>query len=181
MPGQVLPGDCALEQPGRAGEEADLVERRGQLLGRVSPSGLPVFSHSAREDLLGPRLERVGELAAARAAARSAWCRATTRTPSRRPPVRGVDVLGAGDRGGAEDLAGGRVDRGRPVGRRRRRRALPLMKFCTVRMALLSGRGSAAGIDARRSGEGGAARELDVVAGTTPSPERPPVGRALKK
>ena len=62
MAGHVLPGGRALEHPGRAGEEPDLVDASaGSPRSSVSPIGLPVFSALDVHELVGPRLERVGD------------------------------------------------------------------------------------------------------------------------
>ena len=59
----VLPRRPALEHPGGAGEEADLVDGvAASPRVAVSPSGLPVFLHSTRDELVDPLLDGVGDL-----------------------------------------------------------------------------------------------------------------------
>ena len=62
MPFMYSPGGAALEVARRAGEEPDLVDRSaGSPRDIVSARGLPVFAALDVDELLGARLERVGE------------------------------------------------------------------------------------------------------------------------
>ena len=112
VPGHVLAGRAALEHPRRAGEEADLVDHRRDLLRRASaPSGLPVFSRLGATSSSARSSKRVGDARAAPSAARPG---VVSRQPSNAAAAAvhgGVDVR-AGRRPARvrEHLAGGRVD-----------------------------------------------------------------------
>ena len=59
---QVLAGRLALQHPGRAGEEAQLVQQRAPSPRcRVSLDRLAGVAALGRDDLVGPRLDRVGD------------------------------------------------------------------------------------------------------------------------
>ena len=77
--GQVLPGRRALQDAGRAGEEPELVDQRRQLLGQRQGDRLAGVAALGLDDLLGPRLDRVGEPAAGRGCAAPGWRRASPR------------------------------------------------------------------------------------------------------
>ena len=60
--GHVLPGRPALEHPRRSGEEAELVHHRRDLLARGERLDLPGVLRLQGDELVGVRLDRVGEL-----------------------------------------------------------------------------------------------------------------------
>jgi hypothetical protein len=107
--GQVFPGGAAFEQPGRAGEEPDLVDGRRQLLARGQRDRLAGVLALGGDKFVGARLDRVGELE--QRPLPVTRCRVA-------PPLerllgrahRPVDVGLTGHRGRREHLAGGRVD-----------------------------------------------------------------------
>ena len=119
MVGQVLPGRGALQDPGRPREEPDLVHQRRQLLGHGQPDRLAGVAALGGDDLLAPRLDRVGQPEQGEAALRRGGV-----PPSLLGgcgcPQRRVHVRRAGDRGPRVRLAGARVDDVAGVIRRQR-------------------------------------------------------------
>jgi hypothetical protein len=107
--GQVLAGGPALQHPGGAGEEPDLVGRRHQLLGCGQAARLAGVAHLGVDHLVGAGLDRVGDpqqgpLAFRRRAVPPGL------EGGGRGPRRRVHVGRPGDRGLGEDLAGAGVD-----------------------------------------------------------------------
>ena len=82
----VLAGRAALEHAGGAGEEADLVDHRRDLLAGGQPDRLAGVLALGRHQLLRARLEGVGDLQQRLLPLGRAWCRAMPgRRPRRRP------------------------------------------------------------------------------------------------
>ena len=86
--GQVLAAGASLEQPGRAGEEPELVDRDVELLAPGERRILPVFWRLGVDEVVGVLLDQVGELehrllALGRRA--SDPSRGARRSPRRRP------------------------------------------------------------------------------------------------
>ncbi len=82
---EVLPRRLALEHPGGAGEEADLVDRRRQLLVDGEPDRLARVAGLDVDELARALLQRVGDPEHAPAGARPGWSRPRSRTPCPRP------------------------------------------------------------------------------------------------
>ena len=106
---QVLPRGLALEHPGRPGEEPQLVDHRRDLLARGERLDLAGVLGLERDELVGVRLDRVGDLeqgllTLARGGA------APLREGRLRRTVGGVDVGLAAHRGRRDDGTRGRVD-----------------------------------------------------------------------
>ena len=112
---EVLARGLALEDAGRAGEEPELVDHRGDLLARGERLDLPGVLGLEGDELLGVGLDRVGELqqrllpVARRGAAPVALERLLG------GGVGGVDVVGSADRCRRDDGSGGGVH---DIGRR---------------------------------------------------------------
>jgi hypothetical protein len=115
---QVLAGGLALQHPGGAGEEAQLVQERRHLLVAGGRHGLAGVAALGVDDLVRPGLDGVGQ-AQQGALPLGRGAVAPDLEAGRGGGERGVDVFGRGDRGGRVRLPGARIDdRGRPaVGR----------------------------------------------------------------
>ena len=106
---EVLPRRLALEHPGGAGEEADLVDRRRQLLVDGEPDRLAGVAGLDVDELARALLQRVGDLEQRQLAlGRGGVAPGLERLV--RGPVGAVDVLGARLGGRRVHLPGGRVD-----------------------------------------------------------------------
>ena len=106
---QVLARAAALEHPGGAGEEPDLVHRGRDLLRGGQRDRLAGVAGLRRDDIVGPLLHRVGDPEHGQAAlGRSGVPPSPER--GRRGLHGGVHVLAAGYRGLRVDLAGTGVD-----------------------------------------------------------------------
>ena len=86
--GHVLAGRLALEHARRAREEADLVAHRRHFLLRRELLRLARVLGLDVDQLVGARLDRVGDPVAARAGARTASCRASSRRRAPSPGTR---------------------------------------------------------------------------------------------
>ena len=107
--GQVLAGRLALEHPGRPGEEPELVDHRRDLLARGERLDLAGVLRLQGDELLGVRLDRVGDLQ------QRLLALAGRRTSPLAEGLVGrrvgrVDLLRPADGRLGDDLAGRRVD-----------------------------------------------------------------------
>jgi hypothetical protein len=105
------PAAAALEHPGRAGEEADLVDHRRDLLVHGQLERLAGVLALGGDELLGPGLDGVGDAERARLRSDGVVSRQASRRPPP-PPAGPVDVGRARHRRLGEGLAGARVDQG---------------------------------------------------------------------
>ena len=86
-PRHVLGRGASFEHPGRAREEADLVDRGRDLVGGHQRLGLPGAAAFGVDEPIGVALERVGDAQQREAALRRRLRRARRRTRSGRPPT----------------------------------------------------------------------------------------------
>jgi hypothetical protein len=114
--GHVLPGRAAFEDPGRAGEEAEVVGGVGHLLRHRQTERLAGVLALDGVDLLGAGVDRLGDLEQ-RVGAVLGRGVAPRLERRRRGAVGPVDVLGTGHRRGGVHLPGRRVDDVVPLAR----------------------------------------------------------------